>query len=60
MVVHKGQTISEFGFWNFGEVGDAECTACGSTHILLWCHKGREPDQDIDSTYVDVQHLPSR
>jgi len=60
MVAHKGQTVSEFGFRNFGEVGEAECTACGGTHSLLWCHKAREPGQDIDSAYIDVQLLPSR
>lgn len=40
MVVWKGQQVSEFGYWHYGEVGEAECTACGGTHLLLWSHRG--------------------
>ncbi len=35
MVVHKGQRVSYFGLTEFGEIGTAECTACGGEHLLL-------------------------
>jgi len=35
MVVHGGQKVPYFGVREFGEVGDAECTACGGRHLIL-------------------------
>jgi hypothetical protein len=35
MVVHKGQRVSYYGRTEHGEVGMADCTACGGQHLLL-------------------------